>query len=139
MTSATGTLIPVGAAGAVSDERRLAMLVDRARSEGLQLTGQGGLVQQLTKRVLSLPWKMRSPITSATRSTTWPATAVATPLQRGQVKTVLTDVGPVEVKVPRDISGTWTTGPCHCGHSSPRCTAGIYASYVMPLWAVSGS
>ncbi|MFI9645441.1 hypothetical protein ACIHAA_03975 [Streptomyces sp. NPDC052040] len=30
----------------------IAMLVDRARSGGLQLTGQGGLLQQLTKRVL---------------------------------------------------------------------------------------
>ncbi|MEV6742060.1 transposase [Streptomyces sp. NPDC051104] len=28
------------------------MLVDRARSDGLQLTGEGGLLQQLTKRVL---------------------------------------------------------------------------------------
>ncbi|WP_369275982.1 transposase [Streptomyces sp. R11] len=36
----------------VSDEQLVAMLVERARSEGLQLTGQGGLLQQLTKRVL---------------------------------------------------------------------------------------
>jgi hypothetical protein len=35
-----------------SDEQLVAMLVDRARSEGLQLTGEGGLLQQLTKRVL---------------------------------------------------------------------------------------
>ncbi|WP_369028608.1 transposase, partial [Nocardia farcinica] len=28
------------------------MLVDRARTDGLQLTGEGGLLQQLTKRVL---------------------------------------------------------------------------------------
>jgi transposase-like protein len=35
----------------VSDEQLVAMLVERARSEGLQLTGQGGLLQ-LTKRVL---------------------------------------------------------------------------------------
>lgn len=28
------------------------MLVDRARSEGMQLTGESGLLQQLTKRVL---------------------------------------------------------------------------------------
>ena len=28
------------------------MLVDRARGDGLQLTGEGGLLQQLTKRVL---------------------------------------------------------------------------------------
>ena len=30
----------------VSDEQLIAMLVERARSEGLQLTGQGGLLQQ---------------------------------------------------------------------------------------------
>jgi putative transposase len=30
---------------AVSDEQLVAMLVDRARSEGLQLTGEGGLLQ----------------------------------------------------------------------------------------------
>ncbi|MCW2860548.1 MAG: transposase mutator type [Actinoallomurus sp.] len=36
----------------VSDEQLIAMLVDRARTEGLQLTGEGGLLQQLTKRVL---------------------------------------------------------------------------------------
>ncbi|MFJ8143129.1 hypothetical protein [Streptomyces sp. NPDC096013] len=32
----------------VSDEQLVAMLVERARSEGLQLTWQGGLLQQLT-------------------------------------------------------------------------------------------
>jgi hypothetical protein len=37
---------------AVSDEQLVEMLVDRARNEGLQLTGEGGLLQQLTKRVL---------------------------------------------------------------------------------------
>nr|WP_252395890.1 hypothetical protein [Streptantibioticus parmotrematis] len=35
-----------------SDEQLVAMLVDRARSEGVQLTGEDGLLQQLTKRVL---------------------------------------------------------------------------------------
>ncbi|WP_374102190.1 transposase [Micromonospora sp. U21] len=38
--------------GAVWDEQLIAMLVDRARGDGLQLTGEGGLLQQLTKRVL---------------------------------------------------------------------------------------
>lgn len=41
-----------GQPASVSDEQLVAMLVERARSEGLQLTGQGGLLQQLTKRVL---------------------------------------------------------------------------------------
>jgi hypothetical protein len=52
-----GTVEPVESAQLgqpvpVSDEQLVAMLVERARSEGLQLTGQGGLLQQLTKRVL---------------------------------------------------------------------------------------
>ena len=39
-------------AGVVTDEQLVAMLVDRARGDGLKLTGEGGLLQQLTKRVL---------------------------------------------------------------------------------------
>ncbi|GHJ38522.1 hypothetical protein Sm713_41310 [Streptomyces sp. TS71-3] len=37
---------------ASSDAQLIAMLVDRARSEGLRLSGEGGLLQQLTKWVL---------------------------------------------------------------------------------------
>jgi hypothetical protein len=36
----------------VTNEQLIAMLVDRARSDGLQLTGEGGLLQQLTTRQL---------------------------------------------------------------------------------------
>ncbi|MGA5453165.1 IS256 family transposase [Streptomyces umbrinus] len=82
------------------------MLVERARSEGLQLTGQGGLLQQLTKRVLeSAP---EGEITDHLGYEKHDAAgAVATPATGGRAKTVLTDVGPVEVKVPRDASGTF--------------------------------
>ena len=34
------------------DEQLISQLVDRARSGGLQLTGEGGVLQQLTKRLL---------------------------------------------------------------------------------------
>ena len=44
--------VPEPAGVAASDEQLIEMLVDRARSEGMQLTGAGGLLQQLTKRVL---------------------------------------------------------------------------------------
>ncbi|MFF3465221.1 hypothetical protein [Streptomyces sp. NPDC002619] len=44
----TGKAVPSG----VSYEQLIAILVDRACSDGLQLTGEGGLLQQLTKRVL---------------------------------------------------------------------------------------
>lgn len=35
-----------------TEEQLIAMLVDRARTDGMQLTGEGGLLQMLTKRVL---------------------------------------------------------------------------------------
>jgi putative transposase len=40
------------ASAGTSDEQLIAMLVGRARGDGLQLSGEGGLQQQLTKRVL---------------------------------------------------------------------------------------
>lgn len=43
---------PEAAAAPVVDDQMIGMLVDRARAEGLQLTGEGGLLQQLTKRVV---------------------------------------------------------------------------------------
>jgi hypothetical protein len=44
--------LPVEPDRSMTDEQLISMLVNRARSEGLQLTGEGGLLQQLTKRVL---------------------------------------------------------------------------------------
>ncbi|MFF3489040.1 hypothetical protein ACFYXC_38230 [Streptomyces sp. NPDC002701] len=49
----------------MSDEQLVAMLVERGRSEGLQLTGQGGLLQQLT--VMMQP---AAPLGSLTRQLT---------------------------------------------------------------------
>jgi hypothetical protein len=44
---------PTGLPADVLDEQLIGQLVDRARASGLQLTGEGGLLQQqLTKRVL---------------------------------------------------------------------------------------
>lgn len=34
------------------DEKLIGQLIDRARASGLRLTGEGGLLQQLTKRML---------------------------------------------------------------------------------------
>lgn len=66
-----------GPAATASDEQLVAMLVDRARADGLQLTGEGGLLPQLTKRVLESALA-RSPTTSATRGPTVAAGAAAT-------------------------------------------------------------
>ncbi|WP_246144957.1 transposase, partial [Actinacidiphila oryziradicis] len=83
------------------------MLVDRARSEGLQLTGEGGLLQQLTKRVLESA--LEGEITDHLGYDKHEAAGKNSGNSRNgtRAKTVLTDVGPVEVKVPRDVAGTF--------------------------------
>jgi transposase-like protein len=92
---------------AASDEQLIAMLVDRARSEGLQLTGQGGLLQMLTKRVLESA--LEGEITDHLGYEKHDAEGRNSGNSRNgtRAKTVLTDVGPVEVKVPRDVAGTF--------------------------------
>src|SRR3954451_19893834 len=92
---------------AVGDEQLIAMLVDRARSEGLQLTGAGGLLQQLTKRVLesALEGEITDHLGYDKHD---PAGKNSGNSRNGtRSKTVLTDVGPVEVKVPRDVAGSF--------------------------------
>ena len=98
---------PSGQPAPVSDEQLVAMLVERARSEGLQLTGQGGLLQQLTKRVLESA--LEGEITDHLGYEKHDAGGRGSGNSRNgsRAKTVLTDVGPVEVKVPRDTSGTF--------------------------------
>lgn len=51
MTSENVTEADLQAVKAV-DDRLIDELVSRAQAEGLQLTGEGGLLQQLTKRLL---------------------------------------------------------------------------------------
>jgi putative transposase len=94
-------------AKAVSDEQLIGMLVDRARSDGLQLTGEGGLLQQLTKRVLESA--LEGEITDHVGYDKHNAAGRNSGNSRNgtRAKTVLTDVGPVEVKVPRDTADTF--------------------------------
>jgi transposase-like protein len=100
---------PAGGAmpSAASDEQLVAMLVDRARSEGLQLTGEGGLLQLLTKRVLesALEGEITDHVGYEKHD---PAGKNNGNSRNGtRAKTVLTDVGPVEVRVPRDTAGSF--------------------------------
>src|SRR5215218_10700500 len=94
-------------AGVVTDEQLVAMLVDRARGDGLKLTGEGGLLQQLTKRVLESA--LEGEITDHVGYDKHDAAGRNSGNSRNgtRSKTVLTDVGPVEVKVPRDTAGTF--------------------------------
>src|SRR3954470_7344490 len=98
---------PAAEAVAASDEQLVAMLVDRARSEGLQLTGDGGLLQQLTKRVLESA--LEGEITGHLGYDKGDSAGKNGGNSRNGVraKTVLTDVGPVEIEVPRDRDGSF--------------------------------
>ncbi len=83
------------------------MLVDRARGDGLKLTGEGGLLQQLTKRVLESA--LDGEITDHVGYDKHDRAGRGSGNTRNgsRTKTVLTDVGPVEVRVPRDAAGTF--------------------------------
>ena len=96
-----------GSAAGTTDEQLIAMLVDRARGDGLKLTGEGGLLQQLTKRVLesALDGEITDHVGYDKHD---PAGRGGGNTRNGsRTKTVLTDVGPVEVRVPRDAAGTF--------------------------------
>ncbi|PZF82548.1 IS256 family transposase [Micromonospora deserti] len=82
-------------------------LVEQARAAGLQLTGDGGLLQQLTKRVLESA--LEGEITDHLGYDKGDVRAKEGSNHRNgsRVKTVLTDVGRVEIDVPRDRDGSF--------------------------------
>src|SRR5690242_11394 len=84
------------------DEQLIGQLVDRARAGGLQLTGEGGVLQRLTKRLLesALEGEITDHLGYGKHD---PAGRDGGNSRNGsRAKTVLTDVGPVEISVPRD-------------------------------------
>src|ERR1700689_4539070 len=77
-------------------------LAERARTEGLSLTGPGGLLGRLTKVVLegALEGEMDAHLGYAKHD---PAGRDGGNSRNGhRAKTVLTETGPVEIDVPRD-------------------------------------
>jgi hypothetical protein len=95
------------AVGPVVDRGLVGQLVEQARAGGVALTGQGGLLQQLTKVVLEsaldgeitdhLGYDRHDPVghhSGNSRNGT-------------RVKTVLTEIGPVQIEVPRDRDGSF--------------------------------
>jgi putative transposase len=90
-----------------TDQQQFAQaLVEQARSEGVELIGPGGLLTGLTKTVLEtaleveitdhLGYDKHDPMGrngQNSRNGTRP-------------KTVLTEIGPIEIEVPRDRDGT---------------------------------
>lgn len=84
------------------DEELVRQLTERARAEGLQLTGEGGLLQKLTKLVMesALEGELDDHLGYGKHD---PAGRDGGNSRNGRrSKTVLTEAGPVEISVPRD-------------------------------------
>jgi transposase-like protein len=92
---------------ATVEQKLIEQLVAQARSKGLQLTGEGGLLQQLTKTVLESA--VEGEITDHLGYDKHdPAGKDGGNSRNGtRSKTVLTDIGPVEIDVPRDREGSF--------------------------------
>jgi putative transposase len=85
-----------------ADEQLLRELTERARTGGLQLTGESGLLGKLTKMVIegALEGELDDHLGYARHD---PAGRDNGNSRNGhRAKTVLTDTGPVEISVPRD-------------------------------------
>ena len=89
------------------DEQLIARLAGRARAGGLQLTGEGGLLAQLTKRLVESA--LEGEITDHLGYDRHDAAGRDGGNSRNghRAKTVLTEVGPVEIDVPRDRDGSF--------------------------------
>jgi transposase-like protein len=85
-----------------ADEQLIRELTERARAEGLQLTGPGGLLGQLTKRVIegALEGELDDHLGYSKHDPDGRNGGNSRNGRRG--KSVITDTGPVELSVPRD-------------------------------------
>jgi putative transposase len=107
------TIEPMGTNGANEARNRrdlqvlAAELVERARTEGVELIGPGGLLTGLTKTVLetALDVELSEHLGYDKHDPAGRGSGNSRNGTRG--KTVLTELGPVEVDVPRDRAGTF--------------------------------
>ena len=96
------------AVAAIDEQGVAEQLVAQAREKGIELVGPDGLLSQLTKRVLEtalevemsdhLGYDKHDPV-GRNRGNS----------RNGiRSKTVLTEIGPVEIEVPRDVDASFT-------------------------------
>nr|SBP01081.1 Mobile element protein [Nonomuraea gerenzanensis] len=90
-----------------TDRELVARLVDQARAEGMELVGENGLLGRLTKLVLESA--LEGEITDHLGYDKHERSGNESGNMRNgsRSKTVITDVGPVEITVPRDRDGSF--------------------------------
>jgi transposase-like protein len=102
VTDVTEDRDQAGAELSAADEQLLRELTERARADGLKLTGAGGLLGKLTKMVIegALEGELDDHLGYGKHD---PAGRDGGNSRNGhRAKTVITDTGPVEISVPRD-------------------------------------
>jgi len=117
---------------AIVDQELAQQLVDRAKAEGVKLTGPGGLLGDLTKRVLEagLEGEMDGHLGYAKH--TVEGRNGGNSRNGVRTKTVITDVGPVEIDVPRDRDGTFEPAIAR-KHRLVTAAVVIFDQIVIPL------
>ncbi len=89
------------------DEQLVEQLAERARAQGLQLTGEGGLLARLTKRVVecAIEGEMDDHLGYGKHD---PVGRDGGNSRNGtREKTLFTEAGPVPIEVPRDRDGSF--------------------------------
>ena len=99
----SGTLVP-----ADLDMSAMAqLLVDQARSQGVQLTGPGGLLNELTSRALESALQVEMSEHLGYEHGQAPGDGGGNLRNGSTRKTIRTDIGEVTIQVPRDRKGTF--------------------------------
>jgi transposase-like protein len=103
-----GTPTSAGAGLDAVDEQLIARLTGKVREGGLALTGEGGLLAQLTKRLVesALDGELTDHL-GYDKHDTAAGRDGGNSRNGHRAKTVLTEVGPVEIEVPRDRDGSF--------------------------------
>ena len=104
------------------DQQQLAHdLVEAARTDGIELIGPGGLLTGLTKTVLETALEAEMSEHLGYDKYALAGRNRGNSRNGTRAKTVLTDIGPVEVEVPRD--GTARSTPSSSASASAASTA----------------
>jgi transposase-like protein len=103
--SPRGELVPAEAAGSMREWAE--QLVARAREDGVALTGEGGLLTDLMRHVLQTGLEVEMAEHLGYERGEAPPGGMGNARNGGYGKTVTTEIGEVELRIPRDRRGTF--------------------------------